>query len=76
MWFAPQVLFWKKRAEEALQRSGLSYTIVRPGGLKNSVRSGESVGQIVMKGPNYYGFPPLKESGSILRSQVSPLFPS
>lgn len=25
------VLFWKKRAEEALQRSGLDYTIVRPG---------------------------------------------
>lgn len=27
------VLFWKKRAEEHLQRSGLAYTIVRPGGL-------------------------------------------
>lgn len=26
------VLFWKKRAEEAIQRSGLRYTIVRPGG--------------------------------------------
>lgn len=26
------VLFWKKRAEEELQRSGLDYTIVRPGG--------------------------------------------
>lgn len=25
------VLFWKKRAEEALQRSGLDYTIIRPG---------------------------------------------
>ena len=29
------VLFWKKQAEEALQKSGLTYTIVRPGGLKN-----------------------------------------
>lgn len=29
------VLFWKKQAEEALQASGLTYTIVRPGGLKN-----------------------------------------
>lgn len=26
-----QVLFFKKRAEEELQRSGIDYTIVRPG---------------------------------------------
>ncbi|QDZ39621.1 SDR family oxidoreductase [Euhalothece natronophila Z-M001] len=29
------VLFWKKQAESDLQNSGLTYTIVRPGGLKN-----------------------------------------
>jgi uncharacterized protein YbjT (DUF2867 family) len=29
------VLFWKKQAEAYLQNSGLIYTIVRPGGLKN-----------------------------------------
>jgi uncharacterized protein YbjT (DUF2867 family) len=29
------ILVWKKWAEEYLQRSGLTYTIVRPGGLKN-----------------------------------------
>ncbi|MEN9223914.1 MAG: SDR family oxidoreductase [Thermostichus sp. HHBFW_bins_43] len=29
------ILVWKKRAEEYLQKSGLPYTIVRPGGLKN-----------------------------------------
>jgi len=29
------ILIWKKWAEEYLQRSGLTYTIVRPGGLKN-----------------------------------------
>ena len=29
------ILFWKKQAEEYLQKSGLNYTIVRPGGLKN-----------------------------------------
>ncbi|MFP4319561.1 MAG: SDR family oxidoreductase [Phormidium sp.] len=29
------VLYWKKQAEEALRQSGLTYTIVRPGGLKN-----------------------------------------
>jgi uncharacterized protein YbjT (DUF2867 family) len=29
------ILMWKKRAEEYLQSSGLTYTIVRPGGLKN-----------------------------------------
>ncbi|MEM9276916.1 MAG: NAD(P)H-binding protein, partial [Cyanobacteria bacterium P01_F01_bin.143] len=29
------VLFWKKQAEIYLEQSGLTYTIVRPGGLKN-----------------------------------------
>ena len=29
------VLYWKKQAEEYIQQSGLTYTIVRPGGLKN-----------------------------------------
>ncbi len=29
------VLYWKKQAEAYLQRSGLPFTIVRPGGLKN-----------------------------------------
>ena len=29
------VLFWKKRAEEELQRSRIPYTIIRPGGLVN-----------------------------------------
>lgn len=29
------VLFWKKQAEKYLIESGLKYTIVRPGGLKN-----------------------------------------
>ncbi|WP_315790866.1 NAD(P)H-binding protein [Fischerella sp. JS2] len=29
------ILVWKKQAEEYLQKSGLTYTIVRPGGLKN-----------------------------------------
>ena len=31
-----QILFWKKRAEEELQRSGLEYTIVRPGDFMHS----------------------------------------
>lgn len=29
------ILVWKKQAEEYLQKSGVAYTIVRPGGLKN-----------------------------------------
>lgn len=29
------ILYWKKQAENYLQNSGLTYTIVRPGGLKN-----------------------------------------
>lgn len=29
------ILYWKKQAEAYIQQSGLTYTIVRPGGLKN-----------------------------------------
>ena len=29
------ILVWKKQAEEYIQKSGLTYSIVRPGGLKN-----------------------------------------
>jgi uncharacterized protein YbjT (DUF2867 family) len=66
-----QILFWKKRAEEALQRSGLRHTIVRPGGLKSRLAPRERMaGAVVMARPGTYGFPPLQQSGSILRSQV------
>ncbi len=33
------ILLWKKQAEEYIQKSGLNYTIVRPGGLKNEDNS-------------------------------------
>ena len=33
------ILYWKKQAEEYLQNSGLTYTIVRPGGLRNEDNS-------------------------------------
>lgn len=38
------ILVWKKQAEEYLQKSGLTYTIVRPGGLKNE----DNTNKIVM----------------------------
>ncbi|BBC25509.1 SDR family oxidoreductase [Pseudanabaena sp. ABRG5-3] len=34
------VLFWKKQAERYLQDSGLTYTIIRPGGLLNRDKEG------------------------------------
>ena len=40
------ILLWKKQAEEYIQKSGLTYTIVRPGGLKNENNSDT----IVMQG--------------------------
>lgn len=40
------VLYWKKQAEEYIKASGLAYTIVRPGGLKEEDNSEN----IVMKG--------------------------
>lgn len=36
------VLFWKKQGEVALQRSGIDYTIVRPGGCCSRVHVAES----------------------------------
>jgi uncharacterized protein YbjT (DUF2867 family) len=40
------ILFWKQQAEAYLQKSGLNYTIVRPGGLKNE----DNANGIVMAG--------------------------
>lgn len=55
------ILVWKKQAEEYLQRSGLAYTIVRPGGLKNE----DSLDAIVMsKADTLF-------DGSIPRSKVA-----
>ena len=77
------VLFWKKRGEEALQRSGLRYTVVRPGGLSDGGRGrgrgrggggGKSLkkGRVTMAPAGTYGLAPGKESpGSILRAQVA-----
>jgi len=72
----PLNLFWgvlllKKQAELALARSGLTFTVVRPGGLKTKLRAGEAAGAVVMAAAGAYGFPPMKRSGSILRSQVA-----
>jgi uncharacterized protein YbjT (DUF2867 family) len=38
------VLYWKQQGEDYLKHSGLNYTIVRPGGLKND----ETAGPLVM----------------------------
>lgn len=65
------VLFFKKQGEVALQRSGLDYTIVRPGGLVNDVSGGRGEGRLVMAGPDAYGLPPRKRPGSVLRSDVA-----
>jgi uncharacterized protein YbjT (DUF2867 family) len=40
------ILWWKQQAEQYLQTSGLNYTIVRPGGLKND----DNPNPIVMSG--------------------------
>ncbi|MGF1513427.1 MAG: NAD(P)H-binding protein [Elainellaceae cyanobacterium] len=55
------ILYWKKQAEEYLQSSGVAYTIVRPGGLKNE----DGSDAIVMEGADTLF------DGSIPRSQVA-----
>lgn len=56
------ILVWKKQAEEYIQKSGLTYTIVRPGGLKNEDNSDS----VVM-----YNADTLSLSGSIPRQKVA-----
>jgi uncharacterized protein YbjT (DUF2867 family) len=55
------ILVWKKQAEEYLQRSGVPYTIVRPGGLKNE----DNADAIVMQGADTLF------EGSIPRTKVA-----
>ena len=55
------ILVWKKQAEEYIQKSGLTYTIVRPGGLKNEDNSNP----IVMQGAD------TMFDGSIPRQKVA-----
>ncbi|KAJ9530412.1 hypothetical protein QJQ45_000786 [Haematococcus lacustris] len=68
---APKAQAQQPRGEEVLQRSGLDYTIIRPGGLKNQLRAGEVAGNVVARGPGFYGVPPRGQAGSILRRQVA-----
>jgi nucleoside-diphosphate-sugar epimerase len=42
-WFLKDVLALKTRAEDFLQGTGLSYTIIRPGGLKNGEPTGHGI---------------------------------
>jgi uncharacterized protein YbjT (DUF2867 family) len=55
------VLFWKKQAENYLKSSGVSYTIVRPGGLKNQ----DEAGGIILRGADSLF------EGSIPRAKVA-----
>ncbi|MEL7501943.1 MAG: SDR family oxidoreductase [Cyanobacteria bacterium J06554_6] len=55
------VLYWKQQAEQYLQRSGVPYTIVRPGGLSN-----DKAQYPVVMAPADTLF-----EGSILRDQVA-----
>ncbi|MDF0552429.1 SDR family oxidoreductase [Kamptonema sp. UHCC 0994] len=55
------ILVWKKQAEEYLQKSGLTYTIVRPGGLKNE----DNTDAIVMESADKLS------DGSIPRTKVA-----
>jgi uncharacterized protein YbjT (DUF2867 family) len=55
------ILVWKKQAEDYLQKSGLTYTIVRPGGLKNE----DNANAIVMESADQLS------DGSIPRTKVA-----
>lgn len=59
------------QGEVALQRSGLDYTIIRPGGLVDEIKMGRGEGGLVMAGPDAFGLPPRRRPGSVLRSDVA-----
>lgn len=62
------VLVMKKFGELAVQRSGIDYTIIRPGGLLNKEQDAKNP---VVAPADTYGLPPRKRPGSILRSKVA-----
>ena len=59
----------KKFGELAVQRSGIDYTIIRPGGLTDTERDGPRM--VVAGAPDTFGLPPRKSPGSISRSKVA-----
>lgn len=63
------VLVMKKFGELAVQRSGIDYTIIRPGGLLNK-DEGEKKNPVVAPADTF-GLPPRRRPGSILRSKVA-----
>lgn len=63
------VLIMKKFGELAVQRSGIDYTIIRPGGLTDTERDGPRM--VVAGAPDTFGLPPRKSPGSIDRSKVA-----
>lgn len=67
----PMLRCRKKQGELALQRSGIPYTIIRPGGLLDEPRQGQKLGSVVAAGPDAFGLPPRRRPGSILRSSVA-----
>jgi len=67
------VLLWKKRAEQDLQRSGLDYLVVRPGGLLDAPREGRARGNLVLARAGTYGLAPgaQQPEGPVLRRDVA-----
>ncbi|KIY98732.1 hypothetical protein MNEG_9227 [Monoraphidium neglectum] len=61
------VLTWKRKAEEALERSGMSYTIVRPGGMERPTDTYKRTHGLVLK-PRDTTF-----GGQVSRLQVAEL---
>lgn len=73
--FPGGVLFFKKRGETALARSGVPYTIIRPGGLTDAPLVADSA--VVAYSPGEVGIPlpgrPKESPGSIPRAAVADL---
>jgi uncharacterized protein YbjT (DUF2867 family) len=68
------ILVWKRVGERALERSGLDWTVIRPGGLSEREDGLESEGILWTRRPVWRRWTPRSRSAGFLRSPAAPIW--